>query len=342
MSADPAPGPVDVVGVGEAMVLLQTPPGARLSTAASADILVAGAEFNVCAAVARLGGVAVFASAVGDDPFGRRVLGDARAHGIRTDLVSVDPGRPTGVFFKEIRADGARRVYYYRRGSAAAAIDETAAPRILAVRPRAIVVSGLTAALGAGPARLVAALCAGTARAGAMLVLDPNLRPALGDPADVVATLRPLLRHVDLLVLGRDESGALLDATAPDAAFAAARTAGVAEVVLKGGPDGLWYAGPDGRPRHLPSTAVRVRDPVGAGDALLGGYLTARLAGAGRAAAARLGAILAGRAVKTPGDTAGLPDPAEGAALLAAAVNAASEAAPDASVDAADRGDDLR
>lgn len=269
MSADPAPGPVDVVGVGEAMVLLQTPPGARLSTAASADILVAGAEFNVCAAVARLGGVAVFASAVGDDPFGRRVLGDARAHGIRTDLVSVDPGRPTGVFFKEIRADGARRVYYYyRRGSAAAAMDETAAPRILAVRPRAIVVSGLTAALGAGPARLVAALCAGTARAGAMLVLDPNLRPALGDPADVVATLRPLLRHVDLLVLGRDESGALLDATAPDAAFAAARTAGVAEVVLKGGPDGLWYAGPDGRPRHLPSAAVRVRDPVGAGDAL--------------------------------------------------------------------------
>lgn len=32
--------------------------------------------------------------------------------------------------------------------------------------------------------------------------------------------------------------------------------------------------------------------------------------------------------MKTPGDTAGLPDPAEGAALLAAAVNAASEAAP--------------
>jgi 2-dehydro-3-deoxygluconokinase len=302
-------------------VLLQAPPGTPLSSSAIADILVAGAELNACAAVARLGGTAYFASAVGDDPFGTRVLADARACGVHTGLVTVDAGHPTGVFFKEIRPDGARRVYYYRAGSAAAALDEAAAAGILAVRPRALVVSGITVAIGDGPARLVRALCAEAADAGTVLVLDPNLRPALCPPAAVVAELRPLLDRVGLLVLGTDEASELFGVTGPGEVFAAVRAAGVAEVVLKGGPDGMWYAGGDGRPRHRPSDVREVRDPVGAGDALLGGYLAARLAGAAPGGAAWLGGTLAARVVETPGDTAGLTDETEAARLLAAAVD---------------------
>jgi 2-dehydro-3-deoxygluconokinase len=309
----------DVVGVGEAMVLLQAPAGEPLATAAGADILVAGAELNVCAAVARLGGTALFASMVGRDPFGERVLAEAAAHGTDTRLIGVDPDHPTGVFFKEIQPDGARRVYYYRRGSAAAATDERAAAAILAARPRAIIVSGITAALGPGPARLVRALCEGAAGVGAALVLDPNLRPALAEPTAVAGALRPLLDRVDLLVLGQDESGELLGPTGPAEVFDAAQQAGAGEVVLKGGADGLWYAGADGRPCHMPSTARQVRDPVGAGDALLGGYLAARLAGAAPAGAAWLGCRLAAGVVETLGDTAGLPERASAARLLARA-----------------------
>ncbi|WP_080039806.1 sugar kinase [[Actinomadura] parvosata] len=303
--ADAGAGRVDVVGVGEAMVLLEAD---DLVGAERFGVSVAGAELNVCTAVARLGLRAAFASRVGTDPFGMRVLRDAAGRGMDTGLVITDPGRPTGVFFKEIRPDGGRRVHYYRTGSAASAMDVPDAAPILARRPRAIVVSGLTAALGPGPARLVAALCEGAGDA--LVVLDPNLRPAL--PVDALA---PLLPRVGLLVLGQDESRVLFGESDPARVFAAARAAGVGEVVLKGGPEGAWYAGDSG-PEHVPSAAREVRDPVGAGDAFLGGYLAARLSGAAPGAATRLGAELAGRVIATPGDTSGLPAPDVARALL--------------------------
>ncbi|GAA2878132.1 sugar kinase [Streptosporangium fragile] len=301
----------DVVGVGEAMVLMQA---ADLSADDRFEVHVAGAELNVCAAVARLGLAAGFASRIGADPHGERVRRAAEALGVGTSLLNTDPARRTGVFFKEIRADGARRVHYYRDGSAASAMDASDAAAILAAAPRAIVVSGITAALGDGPAELVGTLCRAS---GALVVLDPNLRPALPAP-----DLLPLLPHTGLLVLGQDESAALLGETDPGRVFAAAAEAGAGEVVLKGGPDGVWFAGPDGRPRHLPSAARAVRDPVGAGDAFLGGYLAARLSGGSPEGAATLGTLLAARVVEVPGDTAGLPPAAEARALLARPVTA--------------------
>ncbi|MEV4081046.1 PfkB family carbohydrate kinase [Nonomuraea fuscirosea] len=108
------------MGVGEAMVLLEAD---DLAGAGRFDVSVAGAELNVCTAVARLGLRAAFASRVGADPFGTRVLRDAAERAVETGLVSTDPGRPTGVFFKEIRPDGERRVHYHRAGSAASAMD---------------------------------------------------------------------------------------------------------------------------------------------------------------------------------------------------------------------------
>ncbi|MEU4703054.1 sugar kinase [Nonomuraea dietziae] len=315
----------DVVGVGEAMVLLQPAQGEDLATAERMDVHVGGAELNVCAAVARLGGTAWFASRVGADPFGERVLNAARALGVGTSLVGRDAGRPTGVFFKEVRPDGARRVHYYRSGSAAAGMDEGDAAAVLATRPRAIVVSGITIALGEGPERLVRALAEGAREAGAMLVVDPNLRPALGRQDRVLETVRELLPLTDLLVLGQDEAEPLFGTTDPAAVFAAAQAGGAGsgagtgreiEVVVKAGAEGVHCRGEDGAPVHLPSAARVVRDPVGAGDALLGGYLAARLAGAGPEHAAWVGSELAGRIVEVYGDVEGLPSPAEAAALL--------------------------
>ncbi|MEV0973296.1 sugar kinase [Microtetraspora glauca] len=317
----------DVVAVGEAMLLLQPPAGDALGSADHLEVHIAGAELNVCAAVARLGLRASFASRVGDDPFGLRVVAEARALGVATDLVEVDPERPTGVYFKDVRPDGRRRVHYYRSGSAAAALGRDDAARILACRPRAVAFTGITAALGQGPLDLVRSLIDGAHRAGTMVVLDPNFRPNLAPTERIAAALRPMLDRVGLLALGQDESADLLGATHPEDVFAAAHAAGVNEVLLKGGPDGVWYAGPDGAPRHMPSAAATVLDPVGAGDAMLGGYLAARLSGAPPEAAARIGTHLAAAIVATYGDNAGLPPAAEARALLATALRAESPAA---------------
>jgi 2-dehydro-3-deoxygluconokinase len=309
---------LDLVGFGEAMVLVAPADGEPLDATRAAGLHVAGAELNVCAAAAALGARTAFASRVGDDPLGRRVRAAAAALGIGTSLLSVDSGAPTGVFFRDVQPDGQRRVYYYRAGSAAAAMDASDAERILASRPSTVVVSGITASLGPGPHAAVTTLLRHARAAGVRVALDPNLRPALGPVPDQVTRLLPLLPCVDTLLLGTDEAPHLFGTNDPDGVFVAAAAAGVGETVLKAGPDGC-YVPASGRPRHLLTAATVVVDPVGAGDAFAGGYLTARARGLSAVAAAWLGNRLAAGVVANPGDTAGLPDEAAAQALLARA-----------------------
>jgi 2-dehydro-3-deoxygluconokinase len=307
---------VDVVGFGEAMALFRAPAGVGLDVAATVAVDVAGAELNLCAAVARLGLRAAFASRVGDDPLGRRVRAHAHQLGVDTGLVTVDATRPTGLFLREALPDGQRRVHYYRAGSAAAALDAGDAARVLAARPRMVVASGITASLGPAPLAAVTALATGARDAGSRFVLDPNLRPALGPIEDQVERLRALLAYADVLILGLDEAGPLFGTEDPGGVVAAA---GACEVVVKAGANGCFvpYAG---EIVHLSSVAADVVDPVGAGDAFAGGYLAGRLRGAEPVAAARLGSRLAAGVVARPGDVAGLPDTATAATLLAEAL----------------------
>jgi 2-dehydro-3-deoxygluconokinase len=305
----------DIVGLGEAMVLFQPAGGEPLETCSAASVHVAGAELNLLAAAARAGARAAFCSKVGEDPFGRRVRAAAAALGVDTDLVATDPGFPTGVFFKDVRPDGARRVHYYRAGSAASTMDEADADRALAVAPRLVAVSGLTAALGAGPERAVVRLAREAHARGVAVALDPNLRPGLRPVGEMLIALLP---YTGYLVLGQDEAPALFGTDEPVEVFARARAAGVGEVVLKAGADGCYYATGDG-PAHLPTAAVRVVDPVGAGDAFAGGYLAARLAGIDTRGAAWLGSQFAAGVVATMGDTEGLPDWARAQELVASA-----------------------
>jgi 2-dehydro-3-deoxygluconokinase len=311
---------MDIVGFGEAMVLFQPPTGATLDATELVGVHVAGAELNLCAAAARTGIPTGFCSRVGADPLGSRVLAHARRYGIDTELVTVDPAYPTGLFVKDVRPDGQRRVHYYRGGSAASMMDGSDARRLLAARPRLVAVSGITAALGPGPRDAVRQLLEGARTAGIRVAFDPNLRPTLGPIEGQLAVARELLPYADLLFLGTDEAEALFGAGAPAAVFAAARTAGVAETALKAGADGCYVSGEDGEPVHQPSGATRVVDPVGAGDAFAGGYLAARLRGGSPAAAAWLGSRLAASVVSAAGDTEGLPDRAAAAAMLNAAV----------------------
>ncbi|WP_433217679.1 sugar kinase [Dactylosporangium sp. CS-047395] len=299
-----------VVGLGEAMVLFQPADGRALAECATASVHVAGAELNLLAAVRRAGVRAGFCSRVGADPFGERVVAAAERLGVETGLVGVDPGRPTGVFAKDVRGDGARRVYYYRSGSAASALDEQDAERALAAGPTVVAVSGLTAALGPGPRRAVRRVAGAP---GVHLALDPNLRPGLPPMTELLLELLPVTAW---LLLGVEEARPLFGTSEPDEVFRRAAAAGVGEVVLKGGADGCWF-GEAGSPVHMPSAAVRIVDPVGAGDAFAGAYLGARLRGIGPRGAAWLGSRFAAGVIGAPGDTDGLPGADEAAALVA-------------------------
>jgi len=311
---EPASPPL-VVGLGEAMVLFQPADGRSLAECGVASVHVAGAELNLLAAARRAGVRAAFCSRVGADPFGERVLAAAAELGVETQLVVVDERYPTGLFAKDVREDGVRRVHYYRAGSAASQMGEDDAGRALSGGPALVAVSGITAALGDGPRRAVVRLAELARERGVPLAMDPNLRPGLPPVANVLRELLPLTRF---LVLGLDEAQPLFGTDAPDEVFRRAGEAGVGEVVLKAGADGCWYGTPGG-PRHLASAAVRVVDPVGAGDAFAGAYLASRLRGIGPRGAAWLGTAFAAGVVAAPGDTDGLPAEREAVRLVDAA-----------------------
>jgi 2-dehydro-3-deoxygluconokinase len=300
---------VDVVGIGEAMVLLETPPGEPLRGAERLTVRVAGAELTCLAAAARFGLRTALLSRVGADPLGQRVADAVAALGV-TPLLDVDPAAPTGLFIKEIRADGARRVHYYRAGSAASRMSGADVADVAALAPRALVVGGITLALGTGPRQAVFAAVRQARACGARVLLDPNLRPSLGDHETVLADLRRLLADCDLLVLGTDEADALLGTRDPDTVRTAAP-----EVLLKAGADGLWFDNGTTM-SHLPSAARHVVDPVGAGDAVAGTYLAGRLLGLPPRESATIATQVAAGVVGVPGDTEGLPTPAAARTLL--------------------------
>lgn len=89
------------------LLLRLAPPGHQLLVQAnSLDLVVAGAEANVAAALASLGHPVRFASVIPASPPGDRAVAALRAAGIDTGHVIRAPGR-MGLYFLEVGA-GAR------------------------------------------------------------------------------------------------------------------------------------------------------------------------------------------------------------------------------------------
>jgi 2-dehydro-3-deoxygluconokinase len=292
---------MDVLCLGESMIVLAPAAAGPLRTAVELHAGVAGAESNVAVALARLGARAAWYGKVGDDPLGLRVLDVLGASGVDRSGVQTDPDRPTGVYFKDPGPDGTR-VHYYRRGSAAS----TMGPGHLAgIRPpRILHLSGITPALSASCAALVEELLVDRAMAPAQVSFDVNYRPALWPVSEAGPVLARLADAADLAFTGLDEAATLWGAKTPEDVRDLLPNAGV--LVVKDGGNGVT-AFEGARRAYSPAEPVDVVEPVGAGDAFAAGFLYGRLHDASLEACMRLGHRLAAGALQTVGDLAPPP-----------------------------------
>ena len=299
----------EVVGVGEAMGLLDPDGSGPLEDARHFTLKVAGAEANVLIAVARLGHRAALVSAVGADPVGRLVRRTLEAQGVDTALLHTDPASPTGVFFKERFDDGLRRVYYYREGSAASRLTPDRAVLDRLPTPAVLVVSGLSLGLGRpdGLSAVVRAAVERFSAAGCTVVFDPNLRPGVWDGDRAREDFAEIAAHVDVLLAGRDELAVLVpDVPAPEAARGLCRH-GMRAVVVKAGSQGAVIHEGGRMWPVAPYPVASVVDPVGAGDAFAAGVVTGLVRGWPLLDGVRLGAVLGAKAVTTSGDWEAVP-----------------------------------
>ena len=311
---------LDVLGIGEPMALFEVAHDGPLDRSSRFRLRMAGAEANLLIGVARLGHRPGLLSAVGADPFGALILRTLRDEGVDVAEVAEDPERPTGVFFKQVTGREQRRVFYYRDGSAASAVNLSSIQALERQRPRLVVVSGLTLGLG-GPGGMgdTAQACLRRARElGIATVFDANLRSGLWEGETAAAEFAELRGCLDLVLAGREELEVLVQGH--DAVHAARRLRsmdGCAGVIVKDGPEGSIVIDREGV-AHIPALPVaRVVDPVGAGDAFGAGVVAGWLRGWSLREAARLGSVLGGAVVARRGDWEGVPHESEARRLLA-------------------------
>ena len=302
-----------VICFGE-MLLRLSPPGCeRLLQSPAFTARFGGSEANVAISLARFGVRSRYVTRVPANAIGDAAVRSLRAEGVDTDYI-VRGGSRMGIYFVEVGA-GQRpsMVTYDRVPSAFSSLMPSDVDWTRLVSGASwLHVTGISPALGTGPADLVLDGMTTARQAGLTVSFDLNYRSMLWSPDTAAPVLRRLARAADLLIASEDHLEPLL--AVPSGADAGRRTAeeyGPRLVAITSRENRsasentvgavLW----DHRSGQLHESSrhhVQVVDRIGAGDAFAAGLIYGLTSGREPADALRF-AVAAGALKHTiPGD----------------------------------------
>ncbi len=269
-----------VISIGEVMIELARGGDGRFGIGCGGD------TFNTAVYLARAGVDVGYATALGDDPYSEGILALASAENVARDLVLRVPGRMPGLYLIDSDASGARRFYHWRDAAPARDLFELDRwPHIAEslVGARLIYFSGITLSLysNVGLGRFLAAIEIAR-KAGARVAFDGNFRPHgwKGDLGRARAVFIEALKRVDVALPTFDDEAVLWGDPSPESTVERLQAFGIAEVVVKNGPNSALIAAGQTR-EHVPvPEVVDPIDTLAAGDGFNAGYLAARLGGA--------------------------------------------------------------
>jgi 2-dehydro-3-deoxygluconokinase len=276
--------------VGETMALLDPVGDGEPRLGMPMTLRFAGAESNFAIALARLGIDVAWVSRLGRDPFGDMIETGVAAEGVDVRWVRRDDA-PTGLFVKW-RTEAGNRVAYYRARSAASRLGPEDVPDEALDGVALVHLTGITMAISESGRELVLDVARRAKERGAVVLFDPNFRPALPDtPQAATARQRAVLPLVDWFLCG-DEEARLLGASE-----------GPTRTVVRVGARGAIVDGVEVPP---PRTATVV-DEIGAGDAFAAGFAYGLLQGWPAVDCAHAGNVIAAGALAGTGDWETLP-----------------------------------
>ncbi|WP_338890304.1 sugar kinase [Rhodococcus sovatensis] len=292
----------EILCIGETMTLVAPVDATPLASADLFTLHMGGAESTVALYLAEQGHSVAWASSVGNDPLGKRIVDEIAAHGVDTSHVTILDSAPTGVYFKD-PDDGATTVHYYRRGSAASLMSPATLDGLPLREVSIVHVSGINAGLSDSCAAMMTALfdlCEGSPT---RISFDVNYRRGVWEVERASPILLDLARRADITFVGRDEAAALWGTT--DAHSIAAligtehRRAGT--LVVKDGDVGATEFTSSGTV-FVAAHTVDVVEVVGAGDAFAAGYLSGLSSGKDAHGRLSMGHDLAARALSSTND----------------------------------------
>jgi 2-dehydro-3-deoxygluconokinase len=305
----------DIVSIGEPLIEFNQTPGQPVYRQG-----FGGDTSNFAIAAARAGAASACLSAIGDDAFGRMLLGLWRDEGVDCSAVTVDPAAPTGLYFVSHGPNG-HEFTYRRAGSAASRMRFTDAFARQIAGARWLHLSGISQAIGEQACDTVFEAIAHARSHGVAISYDLNFRPRLWPAARAAAIARASIAQADLFLPSIDEASLLFGIDEPRELIDFAHELGARSVAVKLGAAGALVS--DGKSiEPLASFSVNSVDATGAGDCF-GGVTVARLmAGEPLAAAARAGCAAA--ALSTTGY--GAIEPLPGAERIRELLRRAGEA----------------
>jgi 2-dehydro-3-deoxygluconokinase len=296
---------VDLVTFGETMLRFAPPDGERIETATQLEFRSAGAESNVAIAAARLGADAGWCSKLPDSALGRRVLTELRSHGVEPFITRSQEHRQGTYYIEHAGEPRGTNVIYDRASSAITTATVEELPLGPLEDAEYVMTSGITPALSGKLRETTRQVLEQAQSAGAKTVFDCNYRSKLWSQSTARECFRTLFEHVDLLVVPeRDARDVLEQAGTPtDIVEQLAATHDIETVVLTRGAEGA-LAYESGQYEEQPAFEAETYDPIGTGDAFLGGLLASRLDGNDIGTALEYGAATAALKRTIGGDIA--------------------------------------
>jgi 2-dehydro-3-deoxygluconokinase len=295
-----------LVSVGEGLIELTL--GARRE---EVRLGFGGDAANVCVMAARVGVPARLIGRVGDEAFGDRLLAFWAERGVDVRGVRRDGAAATGLYLNEALPGGDHRFTYWRRGSAGSRLAQEDFGSGLFDGIRILVVTGVTLAVSRSSAGAAKRAIVEARSRGARVACVLNHRPALeGDIGELIS----VARASNAVIASREDAGAVFG-VADLEGLADVLQPGVDELVLTDGARPASVAWPEGRFRQA-APPVAVRNAAGAGDALAGAYLAARMQGHPPPRSLRWGVAAATLSVQRDGCASSYPTAVETSELV--------------------------
>lgn len=264
----------DVIALGE--LLIDFAP--KSVDAAGYPTLAAnpgGAPGNFLAALNRYGCKTAMIGKVGDDMFGRLLIGTLKAAGIETRGIIVDPTQFTTLAFVSLDESGNRDFSFARKPGADTCLTIAEVDPALLTDTRVFHFGTLS--LTNDPARQATHQAVAMAKAhGILISLDPNLRkPLWPDEESAKAAIEWSLRQADIVKISDEEIEFLWGMTPEAGAKKLINEYGVSLVYATLGPKGCHAATKHAAVTVASPTGLNVIDTTGAGD-IFGGSAMSR------------------------------------------------------------------
>jgi len=289
------------ISIGEAVIELARGNDGRFSLGCAGD------TFNTAIYLARAGLNVAFASALGDDAYSERIAALAAAEGIATDLMLRVAGRLPALTLVDTDGKRGRHVDSWCEAAPARELFELPTWSRIAealTSARLVYFSGITLSLysNVGIGRFLAAVELARGN-GAKIAFDGNFRPRgwKGDLSRARTVVAEALKRVDIALPAYDDEAVLWGDPSPEATIERLQAFGVAEIVVKNGPNSALMAANGTRDAVPVPNVVTPVDATAAGDGFNAGYLAARLSGSTAIDAAGAAHKLAGEVIRHRG-----------------------------------------